>query len=50
MYPNLQQARSGETQHLNVSRKAINPSWSANLPQPRPNSRIRLDANAIIDG
>jgi hypothetical protein len=27
MYPNLQQARSGETQHLNVRRKAINPGW-----------------------
>jgi hypothetical protein len=27
MYLNLQQARSGETQHLNVRRKTINPGW-----------------------
>jgi hypothetical protein len=31
MYLNLQQARSGDIQHLNFSRKAINPGWSENL-------------------
>jgi hypothetical protein len=30
MYLNLQQARSGDIQHLNFSRKAINPGWSEN--------------------
>src|ERR1700751_2118262 len=27
MYPNLPQARRGETQHFNVRHKAVNPGW-----------------------
>jgi hypothetical protein len=50
MYLNLQQARSGDIQHLNFSRKAINHGWSDTLPQPRTQLTDSARCQCDLDG
>jgi hypothetical protein len=50
----LSHRRSNKIQNLETvfcqARDKVPGGLSATLPQPPPSSRIRLDANAIIDG